>query len=114
MKEQTILKIAFIISVVGIMLLYLFSDGLVIEETRLNESIENGNLLKIIGEVSYINLKNKFEEGRNKTYMIMTIEQTNTIAVYVDQALNISKGMKVEVIGKNEDGMIFSDEIRNI
>ena len=119
MKESTILKTAFIISVIGIMMLYLFSDGLVVEETRLNETIEDGGHIKVIGKVSSINVKTKIddENGKtndNKTYTILNIQQTNTIAVYVEDALNISKGTNIEVIGKIENGMLFSDEIKTI
>ncbi|MFH1440028.1 MAG: hypothetical protein ABIG89_05655 [Candidatus Woesearchaeota archaeon] len=128
MKESTILKTAFIISVLGIVLLYLFSDQLILPETRLNETDKleqlDGKTIKIYGKISKVNIKNKTDEDRidkdgiNKTYTILTIEQKNTINVYADEALNITENLdkeNIEIIGTiegTERSMIFADSIR--
>ncbi|MBT4540254.1 hypothetical protein HOC35_01955 [Candidatus Woesearchaeota archaeon] len=117
MKESVILKTAFIISVLGIMLLYVFSETLTLEETKLNETIENGKLIKVKGIVKNINVKNKLDENNNKenntkTYTILTIEQTNTIAVYAADEINVIEGARVEISGKIEGDMMFADEIK--
>ena len=69
MKENFILKTAFIISVLGIVLLYLFVDQLILPETRLNETIEDESLIKIIGNINKITIKNSTTE--NKTFSII-------------------------------------------
>ena len=116
MKEQTILKTAFIISVLGIMLLYLFADALVIPETNLNETDgKDGKTLKIVGNVKNIYIKNSTNEDRiNKTYTILTIEQLNTINVYVDQDVNLIKDTIIEITGKKEGSLLFAEEIKVI
>ena len=116
MKENTILKTAFIISVLGIVLLYLFSDQLILPQTTLNETEgKDGKTIKIFGKVKNINIKNSIDEEKaNKTYTILTIEQTNTISIYADDSINITKGAIIEITGKKEENLLFAEEIKII
>ncbi|MBT4824253.1 hypothetical protein HN695_02485 [Candidatus Woesearchaeota archaeon] len=109
MKENFILKTAFIISVLGIVLLYLFVDQLILPETRLNETIEDESLIKIIGNINKITIKNSTTE--NKTFSIIQVEQRNIISVYVDKELNVTEGSNIEIIGKKQGDLVFAEEI---
>jgi hypothetical protein len=108
-KENFILKTAFIISVLGIVLLYLFVDQLILPETRLNETIEDESLIKIIGNINKITIKNSTTE--NKTFSIIQVEQRNIISVYVDKELNVTEGSNIEIIGKKQGDLVFAEEI---
>jgi len=112
-KESVILKIAFIISILGIVLLYLFADALIIPETTLNETEDkDGKTIKVIGIIKNINIKNSTDDEVNKTFTILTIEQVNTVAAYIGEEINVTKGAKIEITGKIEEGMMFAEEIK--
>lgn len=110
-EERTLLKLAFIVSVIGIVLLYLFADSIVLPETRLNETQGlGGKTIKLFGAVKSV--KNSADDSSSST--ILTIQQTNTITVYADDVVNVSKGDNVEVLGRLDDKgkIVYSEEIK--
>ena len=111
LQERTLLKLAFIVSVIGIVLLYLFADSIVLPETRLNETQGmDGKTIKLFGAVKSV--KNSADNSSSST--ILTIQQTNTIIVYAGDVVNVSKGDNVEVLGRLDDKgkIVYSEEIR--
>lgn len=97
MKESSLLKIAFFVSVIGIVLLYLFADSIILEETRLNETdkLQQDKTVRIIGIVK------KISTNDNNTFI--TIEQSNNIDVFVNKPINLTQNSTVEVIGKVDE-----------
>lgn len=113
-EERTLLKLAFIVSIVGIVLLYLFADSIILPETRLNETQNmDGKTIKLFGTVKSV--KSKVSDNNNSNpSTILTIQQTNTITVYADDVVNVSKGDDVEVLGRLDDKgkIVYSEEIK--
>lgn len=97
MKELSLLKIAFFVSVIGIVLLYLFADSITLDETRLNETnkLQQDKTVRIIGIVK------KVSTNDNNTFI--TIEQTNNIGVFVNKPVNLTQNATVEIIGKVDE-----------
>ena len=97
MKEQTVLKIALICALAGVVILYFISDNVSIDEKAINK-IDNGNIeesVKITGRVERIsNLEN---------VAFLEISQPSSITVIVFGNLNASAGDNVEVIGKIDE-----------
>lgn len=102
MDDSTILKISFAISILGLMLLYLFSETLTVVPL-LNETSKDGSMVKVKGIVRSIDFKNDSS--------IVAVEQLCTKKVYANKVLNISEGMYVEATGKIDGSMVFADEI---
>ncbi|MBS3121271.1 hypothetical protein J4434_00110 [Candidatus Woesearchaeota archaeon] len=112
-QERTLLKLAFIVSIIGIVLLYLFADSIVLPETRLNETQGmDGKTINVFGVVKSV--RNKVSDNNDSSSTILTIEQTNTITVYADDVINVSKGDNVEVLGRLDDEgkIVYSEEIK--
>ena len=116
MKEKTLLKAALIISLLGLVVLYLISDNIKIEEKNL-EKITLGNkgeFVKIKGTIS--NLVNTDKVA------ILEITQPQKITVVLiknsNNAMQIKPGNEVEVIGKvdeyNGKLEIVADKLRVI
>lgn len=122
-QERTLLKLAFIVSIIGIVLLYLFADSIVLPETRLNETQSmDGKTIKLVGTVKSVMSKanyNNYTSDNNKDNdakpsTLFVIEQKNTISVYANDVINISKGDDVEIIGRLDDNgkIVYSEEIK--
>jgi len=99
MKEKILLKIALIISIVGIVLLFYATEKMDVEEQTIDR-ITKDNLdetVKISGKITKIT-----DMG---TVMFFDIEQKNTMPVLVfkKEDVNIGVGDYVQVIGKVED-----------
>jgi len=112
MKEKTLLRIALICSVIGVALLFIFSESAEINEKSISDisSGDIGEYVKIKGEVT----KALSKEG----VIIITIQQPSQINVVLfrKEPLEISEGDFVEVIGKIDDykgkAEIIGDKIR--
>lgn len=116
MKEKTLLKIALICSVVGIALLYIFSEGIEIDESTIDK-INKGSIgesVKIKGVLS------KVSNAENAVFLEITQPQTIDIVLFKDKHTNITmeEGDYVEIIGKIEEyegkREVIADRVRVI
>jgi len=98
MKETTLLKIALIVSLTGLVLLFLVSDKIDISESNV-EKITRGN----VGEV--VKVSGLIESIRTTDAVtFLTIEKTGEIKVIVFEKLDyLEEGMYVEVVGEIEE-----------
>jgi len=97
MKEQTVLKIALVCALAGVVILYFVSDNITIDEKAIDKiNTENvGDNVKIFGRVEKVsNLEN---------VAFLEISQPSSITVIVFGNLNASAGDNVEVIGKIDE-----------
>lgn len=116
MKEKTLLKIALIISLIGIALLYAFSERIEIDESTIDK-INKGDVgenVKIKGVLGKV-------VGTDKAvFLEITQPQTITIILFKDEGANITveKGDYVEIIGKIEEyegkREVIADRVRVI
>lgn len=97
MKEKTLFRISFFVSALGIILLFIISDALELEETRLNETdkLLQDSAIKITGRVAKVDA--------NENITRIRVEQLNAIDAIVFDELNISAGMNVEITGKVDE-----------
>jgi len=101
MKEKTLLKLALICSLLGILILYLISDNITIDETNIEKiTLENKDeFVKVKGQVS------KVIDTEKVT--ILEITQPQEIKVVLFKSENIptviQKGHEVEIIGKVDE-----------
>jgi DNA/RNA endonuclease YhcR with UshA esterase domain len=101
MKEKTLLKIALIVSLVGLAVLYFASNNLSLDESRIEKiTLENkDDFVKVKGVVSKVIDSDKAA--------IIDIMQPNTIKVVLFKADNkpttIKEGQEVEIIGKVDE-----------
>lgn len=101
MKEKTLLKIALICSLVGLIGLFFVSERISIEEidvSKINEE-EIGKVVKIIGRIERVSDADKvmfLEIGQEKI-------ETVSIILFKDSDISLEKGDYVEIIGSVED-----------
>ena len=101
MKEQTLLKIALITSLLGLLILYLISGNIELKEKNIEKiTIENKDeFVKLNGIVS--NLVN------SEKVMILEITQPQEITVVIfknqNNTININEGNEVEIFGKVDE-----------
>ena len=101
MQEKTLLKIALIASLAGLLILYLISSNIEIKESNIEKiTIENKDeFVKLSGIVS--NLVN------SEKVMILEITQPQEITVVLfknkNNTFNINKGNEVEIFGKVDE-----------
>ena len=116
MKEKTLLKVALIVSLLGLLILYLISDNLEIKEKNIEKiTIDNKDeFVKIKGTVSNI------VDTEKVTIMEILQPQEITVVFFKneDKTINIQQGNEVEVIGKVDEYEgnleIIADRIRVI
>ncbi len=100
MKEKTLLKIALIAGIIGIVILFIISETIEIEETDIDKITKaNEEDVKLIGKISKIT-------NLDKVIFIELEQQSKiTIVVFKDKNKNISlyQGDKIEVIGQIEE-----------
>lgn len=114
MKESTLLKISLVISLTGLLALYLISENIEIKEKNIEKiTIENKDeFVKLNGIVS--NLVN------SEKVMILEITQPQEITVVLfknkNSSININQGNEVEIFGKvdeyNGKMEIIADRVR--
>ena len=93
MKESTLLKIALIGALVGLVLLYFVS-----EKADYGGNLDNaelGDTVKVIGVV------NSVRNSGNTTFLSITKEEYVDIVVF--KALNLTEGQYIEVIGEVDE-----------
>jgi len=101
MKEQTLLKTALIVSLVGLSILYLFNDNIEIKEKNIEKiTIDNKDeFVKLTGIV------NRVVDTEKVTIMEITQPQQITVVLFKDEnkTMPIQEGNEVEIIGKVEE-----------
>ena len=101
MREKTLLKVALIVSLIGLLVLYIISDNIAIKEKTLEKiTLENKDeMVKVRGVVSRVTDTEKVT--------IMEITQPTEITIVLFKAENkttpIEEGNEVEIIGKVDD-----------
>ncbi|HLD18440.1 MAG TPA: OB-fold nucleic acid binding domain-containing protein [Candidatus Nanoarchaeia archaeon] len=113
MKENTLLKIALICSLIGLILLYFISIKIEVKDYKPNLVNENiGDDVKFEGIVTKISGKG--------SVVFVEVSQQNHIAVvlFTDDDINLKNGDNVEVIGEvqeyNGKNEIIAQKIRVI
>ena len=101
MKEQTLLKTALIVSLFGLLILYLISDNIEIKEKNIEKiTLENKDeFVKLRGIV------NKVIDTERVTIMEITQPQEITVVLFKNEnkTMSIQKGNEVEIIGKVDE-----------
>lgn len=101
MKEKTLLKIALLTSLFGVISLWILSENLTVDETTIDKiTFENiGDRMKVIGYVT-----NVLDLGYTK---IIEVSQMNNIDVVVfsedNKSLNLFPNDRIEVLGNLEE-----------
>ncbi len=112
MKEDTLKRIALIFGVLGVILLYLISSDLSVDEISIERITKDniGERVKIKGSVSNL-------YGTNTTTFI-EISQPASLTVVIFDNISIEQGDYIEVIGEieeyNEDIEIIGKRVRVI
>ena len=101
MKEKTLLRIALICSVIGLILLFFISENISVSEVDLSKIDERdiGEDVKIIGEVLRVTDIGKvmfLEVGQEKVESV-------PILLFKDSDISLKKGDYVEIIGEIDD-----------
>ena len=101
MQEKLLLKIALIISLVGLLVLYLISDNIAIKEKTLEKiTLENKDeMVKVSGIVS------KLTDIEKVTIMEITQPTEVTVVLFKgnNESTPIKEGNEVEIIGKVDE-----------
>lgn len=97
MDESLLLKAALVIAVLGLAAITLIIKLSGIQEVNIGEAkqADEDSTVKITGTVERITSKEGFS--------IINIRKEESIAVVLFDSINLSKGQKVEVIGKTKD-----------
>ena len=101
MQEKTILKIALIVSLIGLLILYLISDNITIKQASIEKiTLDNKDeMVKVRGIVSRL--------ADTEKVTIMEITQPAEVTVVLFKGSNestpIREGNEVEIIGKVDE-----------
>ncbi len=112
MKEKSLLTIAFICSLIGLIVLYFVSGSIEIDDITIDKINDENidEIVKVKGEIKRITQKEDFA--------IMEISQESllTIAVFDSGNLSLKNGDVIEVTGKvdeyNGKEEVIADEIK--
>ena len=95
MNEKSLLKLALLISVLGLILLYIVSKNIVIDDTTIekitNEEIEGDVVIK--GTIKEINSRG------GTTFLVISQESEIEVIVFSNN-VNLSKGDNVKITGQ--------------
>jgi len=101
MQEKTLLKIALITSLLGLLILYLISDNIEIKEKNIEKiTLENKDeFVKLIGTV------NKVIDTEKVTILEIMQPQEITVVLFKNEnnTMPIQEGNEVEIIGKVDE-----------
>jgi hypothetical protein len=97
MDESVMLKVALIVAVIGIAAIILITKFSGIQEINIGEAkgMGEGETVRISGVIQRVSA----QEG----FSIITLRKEEEISVVLFDSINLSKGQKVEVIGKTKD-----------
>jgi|TARA_B100001964_G_C14179906_1_gene575687 DNA/RNA endonuclease YhcR with UshA esterase domain len=101
MKEKTLLKVALICSLLGLLILYLISGNIEIKEKNIEKiTLENKDeFVKLRGIV------NNVVDTEKVTIMEITQPQQITVVLFKDEnkTMPIQQGNEIEIIGKVDE-----------
>ncbi|MCH8003092.1 MAG: hypothetical protein IH934_00535 [Nanoarchaeota archaeon] len=101
MQEKTLLKIALILSLLGLLILYLISDNIEIKEKNIEKiTLDNKDeFVKLRGIV------NKVIDTERVTIMEIMQPQEITVVLFKNEnkTMSIQKGNEVEIFGKVDE-----------
>jgi len=101
MKEQTLLKTALIVSLLGLLILYLISSNIEIKEKNIEKiTLDNKDeFIKLRGIV------NKVIDTEKVTIMEITQPQQITVVLFKDEnkSMPIQQGNEIEIFGKVDE-----------
>ena len=114
MRESLLLKVALVTSLLGLVLLYFFAERIELDESSIAklDRTDIGNFVKVQGKVMKV--------YDNKEYMVLQIQQPETISVifFKESNVSIDEQDTVEIIGKVSEfkgkQQIVADRIRVI
>lgn len=110
MKEKTLLKMALICSLIGLVALFLISSTIKIGETEISKISGSGDYVLVKGLVTQVT--------KTKESTIIQLQQENKIDVFLftDSLIDVAEGNFIEVKGKIQEyegkNEIIADEIR--
>ena len=101
MNEKRLLKITLICSLIGLFILFIFSENISISEKDISKIEDEGigDDVKIIGKVSKVTNTDKIAFLEIYQEKIEKI----TVVLFKNQNISLMPGMKVEVVGSIED-----------
>ena len=101
MKEKTLLKTALIVSLLGLLIIYLINDNIEIKEKNIEKiTIENiDEFVKLTGIV------NNIVDTEKVTIMEITQPQEITVVLFKNEnkSMPIQQGNEVEIFGKVDE-----------
>ena len=101
MKEKTLLKTALIVSLAGLLVLYIISDNIEIKQASIEKiTLDNKDeMVKVKGIVS------RLTDTEKVTIMEITQPTEITVVLFKDnnQSMPIREGNEVEIIGKVDE-----------
>jgi hypothetical protein len=97
MDESAMLKIALIVAIIGLAAITLITKLSGIEEINIGEAkqADEGETVRITGVIQRVSA----QEG----FSIITLRKEEEISVVLFDSINLSKGQKVEILGKTKD-----------
>ena len=99
MQEKSLLKLALICAIIGLVVLFIFSKNMEISETNIEKiTLEQaGNYVKVLGRIKQVTDTEKV--------MILTITQPKDIQVvlFKDNDISLEEGQYIEILGKIEE-----------
>jgi len=96
MEDSILLKIALVLSITGILVLFLLSNTINPEEININKIDKN----KIDKTVKIRGITNNIKKMDNLMFIDIIQNNKITVVLFNDKDVEIEKGNKVEIIGK--------------
>ena len=106
MNQKILLLISFVVSLSGIIFLYVLDENIDFNEVSIEElnSQRMEGFVKVRGEV--------IEASSHDKVSFIKIQQPSTVEVVIFDDLKVYKGENVEVIGEKENNEIIAKKIR--
>ncbi len=97
MHDSILLRIALIISIIGLILLVIILKTFGVQEINISEAkeLEEDENIKIIGVVERVTSKQGFS--------IIEVSKKETIKIIVFDKINLSQGESIEIIGRTQN-----------
>lgn len=95
MDEQKLLKISLVCSIVGVGILFFFTQSL--DPQTWTSTSEQGALVKMTGDIVSVNTHEKV------TFVTIKTIQNIPLVLFGTSKQNLTKGMHIEVLGKKDE-----------
>jgi len=107
MQDTTIMKIALIVSILGLLMLAAVSNYLSPDYQSANK-LKDWEIIKAKGTITNI------KDAKNAVIIEIIEEKKTDVLVYKPKGMNLSVGNQIEIIGRENDGIISADNVRVI